>query len=644
MKRSLIFGLIAVLSAGLLLAGCSQSTDGNSSSIVVGGWLVDYVVTGADIPTAEADLNAALLNPAYTVIGVKHSIGGDGLELAGRVEIPAGTTVVLFSAVVPDELGIEIKGTLVVEGAGVLTLTSDKSINVADGRLEIQNGTLKIDSVTNTLGQLFDPSKIAIRSGTLAVTDTPLATLDLVKSVFRLVPKGDVILKGISENVKPSALAAAFLTETTAVRRLSITDPVPFAAPGDLVEELTIPVGLTFTTADPLPSLTSLTVLGDLTATAATLANIETLTVAGSFSAASATYFALTELTVSSEFDAGTGLGTLKTLTVAAGGDFTAPSVGGAEGVTVTVEKDGSADITTITKLVEGTIAGTLTAESFTPFDTTANAATPLSALAGAVINTIPFTGESTKVKALAAATVTTEDFKVPATASLIIPAAGTLIIGAGSTFTYDGQVTIAATGSLVLATAAQTNVAKIAGKGTITAGFTAITGSWNATANADPGTLTILSAAAGATITADGLAATGLEAGAAGATITQGVGSTNTLTIDEATIIGLGGDGVAVGSIILKGAASDPGKIVLTKTDTSIISTGATSAAITVTDTVTLTGATLTTTSWKSTVATEVPNGKWSSVSVSADDGAIVPSGTADVTLSGASTISSTT
>jgi hypothetical protein len=64
-----------------------------------------------------------------------------------------------------------------------------------------------------------------------------------------------------------------------------------------------------------------------------------------------------------------------------------------------------------------------------------------------------------------------------------------------------------------------------------------------------------------GATITTAYTA--GLKAGAAGAVITQTAAAGNVLTIGTSTTIALGGDGTtAVGSIVLKGAASDPGKL----------------------------------------------------------------------------------
>jgi hypothetical protein len=393
--------------------------------------------------------------------------------------------------------------------------------------------------------QAFGTGQVRFNGGTLNL-DTTLASLDDIKTAFKWVPKGTVIIDAVTEKIKPSDLAKI---ETTAVRRLTITDPVDFVTPGDLVEELTIPAGLTFETADPLPSLKSLTVLGDLTDDDATLANVENLTVAGegALSAAKATYVKVTELTVSSVFEVTVGLNALTTLTVEAGGDFTGTSVGGAEGITLAVEKGGAATIPAITKLKPSVITGSLTSTGgFTRFDDTASADTPLTAADGAVINGIPFTAE-TKVAALAEDTVTAKDFDVPASKALSIDADKTLIIEAGSTFTYDGQVSLGVAGKLVLVTASGTSAAEIVGTGAITAGQTVISGGWEATGTG-AGTVEIAGTANGATITG-ALLATGLKANAAGATITQNAIEDNVLLLTSANL-----DLSEFGSLTLKG------------------------------------------------------------------------------------------
>jgi hypothetical protein len=145
----------------------------------------------------------------------------------------------------------------------------------------------------------------------------------------------------------------------------------------------------------------------------------------------------------------------------------------------------------------------------------------------------------------------------------------GTLTIAPGATIAFkenlsvasdaaivnNGNISIAAAKALILSARS-----RIAGTGTIGAGKTTISGAWEA--KGPGGTVAIMNTKDnGATISAS--YATGLKAGAAGAVITQAAGAGNVLTIGTATTIALGGDGTtALGSIVLKGAASDPGKL----------------------------------------------------------------------------------
>jgi hypothetical protein len=269
----------------------------------------------------------------------------------------------------------------------------------------------------------------------------------------------------------------------------------------------------------------------------------------------------------------------LMNLRVEANGVFSA-NAGGNDGITLTVDKGGTATINTITNLKPSVIAGTLISNGFTALpDTSLDApSTPLSAVAGAIINGITFTGETTNVTALTFAagtpptySVTTEDFVVPVSTTLTIPAGGTLIVAEESTLTYEGQLTLeahaTAGGKLVLtAGTVQANVAKIVGNGTITAGATDITGAWEPVAGAAAGTLTIQSApvaTTGAIITAT--TATGLRASAIGAPITQKVASGSTLAIGLTTAIELAGTtDEKIGEIRLRAASSNAAKLSL--------------------------------------------------------------------------------
>jgi hypothetical protein len=214
---------------------------------------------------------------------------------------------------------------------------------------------------------------------------------------------------------------------------------------------------------------------------------------------------------------------------------------------------------------------------------------------AGGTVNGITFPSE-TKITELGSVhTVTAGALTVPAGAVLVIPWTGTginaktLTFAAGSTLTYEGLVNIVPGGKLILATATGSSVAKLAGTGKITAGFTTISGAWDAvgTAAGDVTIESVLTAqvGVGAKITADGTGATGLKANA-GAIITQNAGETNNLTIGAATEIDLGGTDAEVGVILLKNdTALAPittnGKLTFTD-NTSTIKTGNTVGAAT--------------------------------------------------------------
>jgi hypothetical protein len=143
----------------------------------------------------------------------------------------------------------------------------------------------------------------------------------------------------------------------------------------------------------------------------------------------------------------------------------------------------------------------------------------------------------------------------------------GTLVIAPDATIAFMENLSVAANAGIVnngnISTAKALTLSaggRIAGTGTISAGKTAISGAWEV--KGPRGTVAIVNTKDnGATITAS--YAAGLKAGAAGAVITQAAGAGNVLTIGTATTIALGGNGTtAVGSLVLKGAASDPGKL----------------------------------------------------------------------------------
>jgi hypothetical protein len=459
MKRSLIFGLIAVLSAGLLFVACSDGSDSGGTSTVINGRLVDVAVT------SETLLLDALDNIAYQIIGVT----GAGFTLTEELLIPKGKTVVLYAPVVVHTTPFEVQGELIVDGSGKLTAEAgaDKYVLVSDGHIVVSNGTLEVDDVaavyTSVPGSTiknpaFNTGGIRIENGTLSITGD-VDNLGNIETLFKLVPRGDLELQGVTEAIHPSVLATTI--KTTATRRLSITDTVPVVTGGDPVEDLTIPVGMSFSTADPLSQVTSLTVAGVFTASDATFTRLTSLTVSGTLSATNANYGDVTSLVVDSGFDAGAKpFPKLETLTVNEGGDFaTTGSIGNTgtdfAGTTITVAAKGAASVGAILKLNTSAISGSLSATGFT-----VNGTATLTAAEGGTLNGVTFPAATLAITALggttANPTITIDDFTVPRDTTLVVGTDSTLVIPSGKKLTIalygltDGEGVIKAEGTTV--------------------------------------------------------------------------------------------------------------------------------------------------------------------------------------------------
>jgi hypothetical protein len=446
MKKSLIFVLIAVLSAGLLFVGCGQGTDGGTSYVNIGGRLVDVEVS------TEALLLDALENPDYTVIGVTGNpfTYTSPTALTVVTEIPAGKTVVLYTSITPAVVadgGLEVKGELIVEGAGTLAATVDNPVRVTDGLLEVNNGTLDLDSVVAIHGsnievQILGTSKAHFNGGTLDIAN-PVATLEDITTAFSWVPKGTLIIAGVTQPVKPSELA---LLPATATRRLTVTATLPVDPNSpDTAETITVPAGMTFTSADLLTNLKTLSVAGDLTLSDATLSKIENLTVTGELDATSATYARVKTLTVGSTLTITQPLNLLESLSVNAGVFTAANATGSAEeGLTIAVAAGAAATMGSITKLKTSTIQGALTAPGFVP-DTGA----VLTAAAGAAINGITFPADAV-ITALGTAAVTIDNYTVPEEETLAI-GTSTLTIPTGKILTLEADAVVSgSTGTIV--------------------------------------------------------------------------------------------------------------------------------------------------------------------------------------------------
>jgi hypothetical protein len=149
---------------------------------------------------------------------------------------------------------------------------------------------------------------------------------------------------------------------------------------------------------------------------------------------------------------------------------------------------------------------------------------------------------------------------------TLAVAKDATLVLGenftvtAGTALVNNGTIPITATESLILSAGNTGNDGRIAGTGTIIAGKTRISGTWEASGTSGMVNITNTNDT-GATITATVTSV--FKAIATDAVITQTAGTGNVLTIGANTAIALGGNGITTaGSIVLKGAASDPGKL----------------------------------------------------------------------------------
>jgi hypothetical protein len=435
---------------------------------MIGERLVDIEVA------TETALIAALRNPDYQIIGFK---GTTALTFSTLSEIPVGKTVILFSTVTPTN-GLEVNGTLVVEGGGILSADATHRVRVIAGNIEVINGKLTVNSVVDIHGenieiQILGTGKAYFNGGTLEI-QSGIRDLSDVKTAFSWVPKGTVELTtiAITQPVKPSELTQQ--VPTTALRRLTITvalenDPLD----PDTATTITVPPGMTFTTADPLPALKTLTVAGTLTASAATFTKLEELSVSGTLTAAAAKFNNITDLSVAGTLTATTAtydkvktlvvdgefnttaatnasFKSLESLTVNPGGEFTTTKDIGsnetdAAGITIVIKPEdkttvpatpaGEATVAVINKLKASVIEGSLKANGFSTFDTNAS----LTAAAGGTINGVTFPAVTRPITSLATQdTVYIDDYTVPRDTELKLALGSILNIPTGKVLTIE--------------------------------------------------------------------------------------------------------------------------------------------------------------------------------------------------------------
>jgi hypothetical protein len=310
MKKSLLFGLLAVLAAVFIFTACDNGSTSSPTTIT------DKVPIEVDVVvTTEADLRAVLdpdADPSWEgeIIGLNVP-GGGTLILTADLIIPAGykvfvignTTLSTDGTQAPggaNDAGLTVEGHVrvlaeatlkVPEDGEPIVVKGDGSILVEyEGNLDLYKVTDINDGTTPRPATVLNTDKVKVTGGTLTLA--AFTKMDDLSDAFGSVESGDLVIDGIKP-IKPSQITGF---DTNKDRRITVT-----VAKGETEATLHVPKGMTLTATGPLTEVTTLTVDGKFTAT-------------GSIPK-------LTDLTISGEFDAsGNTFLLLKTLTVEAGG------------------------------------------------------------------------------------------------------------------------------------------------------------------------------------------------------------------------------------------------------------------------------------------------------------------------------------
>jgi hypothetical protein len=432
MKKGLVFGLIAVLSAALLVTACDNGTSGTETQAAV---TPDGVVVDRTVDSTTSLISALADN---TVDVVAYILSSD--VSSGNIIIPAGKTVYLLNSTTdPKSFGpaeLEVRGTLIVSESTVLAAGANNRVYLGNsGSIQIQAGGELRTDVRLSVSDLTDTGtavasaigKVRYAGGSvLTVTAEPGLTVEEIGTLLGYLPASGAARSAVGITgrtstltltapltaVKPSDFAG--VGEINAKRALTVTTQLP-----ETREALTIPAGLSLTTA-----------AGDLGV-------VTSLTVEGALSADT--------------------LPKLTSLTVSAGGGFTASgAVGAPEGLT-TVAIAGTVTVQTLnvaaSAAVEVAAGGS--------FDGDAGAAA-ISAAEGAKVNGTTVTDAGAKIVVLTAATATLPTTEAGTTyqikgavtigATFTVVEGATLLIPAGASLTVDDKSgSIAGDGKVVV-------------------------------------------------------------------------------------------------------------------------------------------------------------------------------------------------
>jgi hypothetical protein len=349
MKKSLLFGLLAVFAAVFIFTACDNGTTSSSEPTPSGDR--EEILLEVDIPVGtEADLRTELSTAANKgkIIGL---LTAASIPVTTTpLEIPEGYKVYVLGSgglATAAGLGITVKGELLVGANSTLEVpVSGAPISVTDDGIikVVTGGTLKIQKLLDIDDGAQPPAKKATVVGEtskVTVTHDGILSLDSYKNLselrtaFASIEEGTLVVVG-SKPVKPSDILKEFPTTTD--KKLTIR-----VSGVEDATSLTIPEGLDLTSIGSLSSVTSLVIDGTFTASG-NLSNV-------------------TSLVVNSEFTTSANLSGVTDLKVKGEGSFT--TTGSARLGTLTVEVDEDASLTlghttVTTTLQTSTIDGSL--------------------------------------------------------------------------------------------------------------------------------------------------------------------------------------------------------------------------------------------------------------------------------------------
>jgi hypothetical protein len=457
MKQSLIFVLIAVLSAGLVFVGCSNDSGSSGSSTAAPD--IDGIVIDATVDS-QAGLKEAL-RPDNNFEAIALVLSGGDMTLTDVVVIPQGKTLVLLNtdsirhSLTPSISGLNIRGSVIVSENTELYVDDDHQVSIwSSGNIQVQ-----------ARGLLTTDARISVSNYTDAgVSYESVLTKNVSYkggSTLRITGEGDVFtiadINALLNTLTPGTRA---VNAPTGASRLELTAKLALIKPSDVTQL----AGISDTRRIRLePALaedaatTALTIpAGAEVTTEVDLENIKTITITnGSLSAPKAVFAALTALNVTTgAFVAPVAAPKEEVALAATDSVVTVETIKVVAGSTVTGESDFEykkieGDLVTAPGVV---INGSEVPEGASKFrtitPTSANTATPtaLTLVAGEVVyieGAYPFTASSVDIP-VDATVVVKGTLKVSTTTTMTATTfKGTINVESGGALSDSGHDTL---------------------------------------------------------------------------------------------------------------------------------------------------------------------------------------------------------